>query len=279
MKNIVRLLRPHQWLKNLMLLFPPFLAGKIGGFSWFELVVPLVSFSLLSSSSYIFNDILDVAADRCHPRKRLRPVAAGVVSVAAARLLALLLATAAFALATWQVPEILPWLLIYALLALLYTLFFKHVAVVDIVAIAAFFLIRLLAGGAAFHVHVSGWLFGSVLLLALFLSAGKRLGELAALGDVAVRHRSSLRCYTRPMLLRLLYVCAVAVLFTYAMYCVSHGVLLSSVPLCALGLWRYIRRVRQGCDGDPTASLLRDPVLFVVGAVWLVLVSLAVYAG
>jgi 4-hydroxybenzoate polyprenyltransferase len=272
------LLRPQQWLKNLMLFFPPFLAGKIlGGYSLAEYFWPFLSFSLLASSSYIVNDLLDLESDRKHPAKRYRPLAAGRISRGRAACIAVFLTVVSLCLAAFFVSDLIPWLIGYFVLSVFYSTTLKKLLWVDLLAISAFFLIRLEAGGAAFDIKNTPWLYLSVFLLALFLSTGKRLSELHQLGALAGCHRMVLLRYSSTKLNILLYATSVTVLITYFMYCIIHKSLLYSVPLCAYGLYRYICRVQKGEEGDPTTALLKDPQLLTIGVSWCVLVICALY--
>lgn len=147
----------------------------------------------------------------------------------------------------------------------------------DVFSISAGFLLRLLAGGEAFGVPISDWLFLSVFLLALFLSIGKRLGEKIALGELAGEHRLSLASYSEIYLQGAMFMTGAVVLVTYTMYVISRQSLIYTVPLCAFGLLRYILRIESGKSGDPTESLLRDGPLFAVSLLWVVMVGLGIY--
>lgn len=274
----VQLLRPHQWLKNLILFFPPFLGGVLLQPGVLQKgAVPFISFCLASSFTYILNDILDRDRDRLHPRKRQRAIASGAVSISAALVVSLLLLIPALALA-WSVSLLFfEYLLLYLVVSAAYSHFLKNQPVFDVFCIASGFVFRLLAGGEAFGVAVSDWLFLSVLLLALFLSSGKRLGEQQLLGDEAGEHRQSLGKYPPGTLDAMMIISAAAVLVTYTLYVIAKGKLLYTVPLCCFGLFRYVLVVKGGGSGDPTLSLLKDPVLFVVGLAWAVMVGWGVY--
>jgi 4-hydroxybenzoate polyprenyltransferase len=272
------LLRPQQWLKNLMLFFPPFLAGKIlGAYSPSDYLWPFLIFSLISSSSYIVNDLLDLQSDREHPQKRLRPVASGRVGFVSAIFMASMLIVIGLLLSVLFVSALVPWLIGYFVLSVFYSTILKKLLWVDLLTISVFFLIRLEAGGAAFDIKITPWLYLSVFLLALFLSTGKRLSELRQLGSAAGGHRKVLLRYSSQQLSAVLYATSVAVLITYFMYCIIHKSLLYSVPLCAYGLYRYICRVQKGEEGDPTTALLKDPQLLTIGVSWCVLVICALY--
>jgi decaprenyl-phosphate phosphoribosyltransferase len=276
----IHLLRPTQWLKNLMLFFPPFLGGAllVPGI-WERGLVPFTAFCCASSSVYLFNDIIDIPLDRAHPVKRLRPLPSGAVTVpAAGGLSCLLLAVAAFLGSRVSTPFLLL-LLVYLAVSWSYTLWFKHLPLFDIFCIASGFLFRLLAGGVAFGIEVSEWLFLSVFLLAIFLSTGKRLGEKGCLGRQAGVHRKALDTYPDGFLDGTMYMTGGAVLVTYTLYVIAHHRLIFTVPLCCFGLLRYILRVKSGREGDPTASLLKDPILFLVGIAWAAATAWGLYGG
>ena len=277
--SYLSMLRPTQWLKNLMLFFPPFLAGHALQEGFFATgLVPFLSFCLVSSAGYLLNDLLDCKRDQLHPRKRLRPLASGLISIPAAVVVSVLLFAVGVALAAVSAPPAFVALLLgYASVSVAYSLYLKQKAIVDLFCIAAGFLIRLQAGGELFAVPISPWLFLSVLLLSLFLSTGKRLSELQALGEGAGDHRVSLAGYPPGFLMGTLYLTAGTVLVTYAMYVVQRPKLIYTVPLCLFGLLRYILRVSSGKGGDPTEALLKDRVLLVVGLSWVLLVFWSIY--
>lgn len=287
MKALLTLLRPIQWLKNLILFFPPFLGGEFLANGFFSLpalpiaAVPFFAFCFASSAAYILNDLLDRKTDRHHPDKRNRPIASGQISVVSASLLASVLLIFACAMA-WKVsgPFFLC-LVAYLLLSIGYSAKLKSVVLVDIFCISAGFLLRLQAGGVVFGVPITEWLFLSVFLLSVFLSTGKRLSEKQRLGDLAKNHRKALAAYPREFLEGTMYMTGGTVLVTYTMYVISRHspVLLYSVPLSCFGLLRYMLRVQSGKGGDPTESLTRDVPLLFVGLAWVVLVGWGVYGG
>ena len=276
--HYLKLLRPHQWLKNLILFFPPFLGGillKPGILA--KGMLPFSAFCLASSFTYILNDILDRERDAIHPVKRQRGIASGAVPIPAALVIGGLLLGSALVLAVAVSWRFLAFVLLYLLVSALYSHALKDQPVFDIFCIASGFVFRLLAGGEAFGVVVSDWLFLSVLLLALFLSSGKRLGEKQLLGAEAGDHRRSLEEYPAGVLEALMYISAAAVLVTYTLYVIAKHKLVYTVPLCCFGLFRYILIVKRGGSGDPTLSLVKDPVLFCVGLVWVLMVGLGIY--
>lgn len=272
------LLRPTQWLKNLMMFFPPFLAGQILLPGLVSIgVAPFVAFCLVSSAGYILNDILDRDRDVHHPQKRLRPIPSGAVSLSGAIILSALLLISSLVLAGFSSSRFLLLIASYAAITTSYSLLLKSLPVVDIFCISAGFLIRLQAGGELYHVPISPWLFLTVFLLAVFLSTGKRVSESRSLGNMAGEHRKSLALYPPGFLDGIMYMTGGAVLVTYAMYALNRQTLIYSVPLCLFGLLRYILRVSSGQGGDPTESLLKDRLLFVVGVLWVLMVVWSIY--
>jgi len=280
--DIIKLLRVHQWLKNLMIFFPPFLGGTI-----FidcltpHALLPFLAFCAASSATYIINDLFDKENDRHHPVKRLRPISSGRVSTASALVIVVILILCGFIIAL-SISGMFVFLLAgYCVVSICYSAKLKEIALVDIFCISAGFLLRLQAGGAAFNVAISEWLFLSVFLLSVFLSTGKRASEKHHLGDEAQQHRKALLAYPKGFLEGIMYMTGASVLVTYTMYVIARhsNVLLYSVPLCCFGLLRYTLRIQSGKCGDPTESLLRDVPLLIVGAVWVCLVGWGIYAS
>lgn len=276
----IRILRPVQWLKNLMLLFPPFLGGMLFKEGLLPaILLPLASFCLASSATYILNDVADRHNDREHPVKKSRPIPSGNISVAQALTLAAALLAGALLLAAAVSQLFILLLTVYLVVAVLYSFSLKNFPIIDLFCISSGFLLRLLAGGEAFNVLISEWLFFSVFLLALFLSTGKRLSEKKSLGECAGHHRKALSGYPEGFLNGILFMTGSAVLVTYTMYVVSRhkAILLYTVPLCCFGLLRYLLRVLSGKGGDPTESLTKDLPLFVTGLLWACMVGWGIY--
>ncbi|MDD2308777.1 MAG: decaprenyl-phosphate phosphoribosyltransferase [Desulfuromonadaceae bacterium] len=278
--NLFKLLRTRQWLKNLMLFFPPFLGGTlISHINVLQMLIPFSAFCLVSSATYIINDVFDRDNDRHHQNKCTRPIASRKISVVTALLFAAVLLICSVLLA-WNIPgTFLVFMMAYVAVSIAYSAKLKDIVLVDIFCISAGFLLRLQAGGAAFNVAISEWLFLTVFLLSVFLSTGKRFAEKQHLGDVAHHHRKALVAYPKGFLEGAMYMTGGSVLVTYTMYVISRhsSVLLYSVPLCCFGLLRYILRVQSGKGGDPTESLIRDVPLLIVGVVWVCLVGWGIY--
>lgn len=275
---VIRLLRPGQWVKNLLLFFPPFLAGALFRDGTLAAgLLPFITISLAASCVYVCNDYLDRDHDRHHPRKCHRPVAAGKIGFRGILTIVSVLLTLVIVLSLRQ-PVAERWFLAaYLMLSLLYVAKLRNEPLVDIFCIAVLFLLRLEYGGVIFNVMISSWLFLSVLFIALFLSAGKRLNERMELADGAVAHRASLKVYPEGFLAGTMYMTGAAALVTYAMYCVPRPVLVYTVPLCCFGLFRLLLRTQSGKGGDPTESLFKDGWLFAVGFLWVAMVGWCIY--
>ena len=276
--SMIKVIRPKQWIKNLMVFFPPFFGGVLvspdivsKGF------VPFLAFCCASSTAYIFNDLRDRNHDALHPRKKMRPIAAGDITIGTAKIQLFILLTAALLLG-WSVsPLFLLFVVIYLAISFAYSVALKNLPIFDVFCISFGFVLRLYGGGEAFGVFVSDWLFLSVFLLAVFLSVGKRYSEQRLLGDSAGEHRSTLGLYPEGFLESAMYLTGSAVLVTYAMYAIAIPLMVYTVPLCVFGLLRYLMHIKAGGEGDPAETLLKDPTLFVVGILWVVMVGVSVY--
>lgn len=278
MKTYIELLRPHQWLKSLLLLFPPFLGGTLWQTDSISvLILPLISFSAGASGIYIINDIFDRDLDKNHPAKSRRPLPSGRIKLPEAMVFSALLGVVSVICGLFVSSLFLLCLLVYLGISIAYSWRFKTVPIVEMFCVVSGFLLRLQAGGIAYQVEISDWLFLSVFLLALFLVSGKRLGELKHLsGQPAELIRPVLAKYPDGFFQVSLALSGTAVLITYTMYVISHHGNLLLIPLCCFGLLFYLQRVFSGKGGDPTRALLRDPLLFVVGLLWVVLVGIDV---
>lgn len=276
----LRLLRPAQWLKNLMLFFPPFLGGQLlqPGLM-LKGVLPFASFCLASSATYVLNDVLDRHNDAHHPHKKNRPLPSGRISPAAALAVAALCLAASLFLASRVSGTFLLILLSYVVITTCYSLKLKELPIVDLFCISSGFLLRLQAGGVVFKIVITEWLFLSVFLLAIFLATGKRLDEKSCLGEMAGGHRKALLCYPEGFLQGTMYMTGAAVLVTYTQYVILRHAMIYTVPLCCFGLLRFILRVQSGQGGDPTESLMKDAPLLVVGLLWTAMIGWGLYAG
>jgi decaprenyl-phosphate phosphoribosyltransferase len=282
---LVRLARPKQWVKNVLVIAAPGAAGVLGnGTALARTAIAFACFCLAASGTYFLNDTLDVDADRRHPTKRQRPIASGEVSSRTAITGGVLLLTSAIALsfaARWQLSLVVGG---YLLQTVVYSVWLKHEAVLDLACVASGFVLRTVAGGVAVGVTISPWFLIVAGSASLFMVTGKRHAEMVELGEYAGGHRLTLDMYSRGFLS---YVRAVASSVTVLAYCLwafekSSTVgsplwfELSIVPF-VLGILRYALLLEQGRGGAPEELVLSDRVLLAMGAMWAVFFALAIH--
>lgn len=275
----VRLLRPAQWVKNLLVFAALIFAKRLfDPPSFGRAVLAFASFCLLASAAYVLNDLQDVEKDRRHPGKRSRPIAAGRITPTTATGVTAGLAAAGLGLAAalgWPFLEVA---LAYTVLQLLYSFALKNVVIVDVMAIAAGFVLRAAAGGVAISVDVSPWLIICTFLLALFLGFSKRRHEVVLLEEGAAAHRETLREYSPYYLDQMIAVVTASTVLAYAIYTVSPEVreklhtdsLYLTIPFVLYGIFRYLYLVhqREG-GGNPTREFLTDRPLWVNVVLWI----------
>jgi decaprenyl-phosphate phosphoribosyltransferase len=285
-------MRPKQWLKNTLVIAAAGAAGALGhddvpG----RVAVAFFAFCLLASGIYAINDVRDRHEDRLHPQKRYRPVAAGELSPSAARLLGTVLMLTGLGLCAFISPLLALVGAGYVALTLSYTLVWRHLLLLDIIAIGGGFVLRAVAGGVAAPVALSRWFLLVITCAAVFMAAGKRYAELrrtdseATAGDKSVPRRKVLEGYSELRLRVILAVSAAAALFAYSVWAfqlpIIDGVpwrLLTIAPF-AFCLLRYGRLVLAGHGEAPEDLLFRDRVLQLAGFAWLVLFALGVHAA
>ena len=244
-----------------------------------------LAFALLSASIYLFNDIRDVDADRQHPRKRFRPIAAGELSIPVAYVLSAICLAAALALGFWVRPALGVTLVIYWAFQVGYSLFWKHQPIVDLAMVAAGFLLRAVAGGVASGLPLSQWFLLVASFGSLFMVAGKRYSELRGLGAEAGT-RAALERYTETYLRMAWSMSAGLVIMSYSLWAFDAGRLpLWGVPWSAisiapfaLAILRYAMKIDAGEAGAPEDVVMHDRVLQMLGLLWLIPVSIAVFA-
>jgi decaprenyl-phosphate phosphoribosyltransferase len=283
LRVVARACRPRQWSKNVLLLAAPTAAGMIG-VGWVQLRVAgaIIAFCMLSSATYLLNDVRDLDQDRLHPRKRLRPIAAGELAPRTALMIAIGLGVGGLVLAT-----IISWKLAvvggaYVALTTSYSLWWRHLIGLDILAIAGCFVLRAAAGGAAADVRLSRWFLVVTSCCAVFVVAGKRYAELLD-RDGAAPTRATLRRYSSRFLQAVLAAAAAAALIAYTIWAIGrpeHGPWyeLTILPFVA-GLGRYGVRLSRGAGEAPEEVILRDPVLLALGLAWTVLFICGIYVG
>ena len=281
----LRAMRPKQWVKNVLVLAAPLAAGRL--FETGVLLASLwafISFSLISASIYLINDSRDIEADRLHPKKQFRPIAAGELSVNTAYILATITLAASLALGFWVARDLGITLAVYWVLQVVYSFFLKHQPIIDLAMVAAGFLLRAVAGGVASGLVLSQWFLLVASFGSLFMVAGKRYSELKELGTDAGT-RASLERYTKSYLREVWSVSIAIVIMSYSLwafeqrYAQPFGIPWTAISIApfTLAVLRYAMKIDQGKAGEPEDVVLSDPILQVLAVLWVIPVAIAVF--
>lgn len=275
--HLLTLCRVNHYNKNFLVLAGVLFAPSAFGRVVWQVLLTFALFCVASSAAYIFNDLADIAEDRVHPLKKARPLAAGLVSVATAVRLLLLLVFVALFLAVLCGPKTICLVVLFFLTNGLYTLRLKKVVLLDAFVLAVGYVLRVLAGTWAIGIPPSSWLLLCTLVLSLFLAFGKRRHELMLLEVQATRHRLVLRDYSVPYLDQMMMITATAALIFYCLYTISPETvihhqtrnLVYTVPFVIYGLFRYmfVIYIRKG-GGNPAQEVLSDRSLQVCVLLW-----------
>lgn len=283
--GLVRALRPRQWVKNVLVLAAPLAAGDIFDADVMRpTAVAFVLFCLAASAVYLVNDTIDVEEDRRHPRKRFRPIAAGIVPRwLAVAMAAVLFTTALVAAVLLTRPELAVVLGSYVVIQLAYCTFLKNQPVIDLAVVASGFLLRGIAGGVAAGLMLSQWFLLVAAFGSLFMVAGKRYSELVLVGDAAAT-RKTLKEYSASYLRFVWSLSAGVAVTAYSLWAFEMGETLDGVPWSAISIapfvmaiLRYAVDVDKGAAGAPEEIVLRDRVLLVLGVLWVVTMALGVF--
>ena len=287
-RSVIELLRPYQYSKNLFLLLPALFGMKITEPGLLpDLLLSVILFSLVTSSAYIFNDILDVESDRNHPIKKNRPLPSGRITETTALIIAVLLFSGAGAFSYLLFPSAAFMMGAYFGWNIIYTLFLKQVALIDISAIGVSFVLRLYIGSAVADVPLSQWIVVMTFLLALFLALAKRRAEFAIIEQSSGITRKSLSGYTLSFFNVALPIMASVVIVAYIMYTILHDTVTNITPghnlfltsaFVILGIMRYlILAYGERNMEDPAQVLLDDRFLQLVILAWAATVVVMYY--
>jgi 4-hydroxybenzoate polyprenyltransferase len=284
-RALIRALRPKQWLKNGIVALAFIFSIRQAWFpnqpdTWIPLLVrtglAFVAFSMLSAAEYLINDLRDLEADRLHPRKRLRPLAAGTLRPRVAIVSAIVLGAAGLALGAVLSRPFGIILLSYGVLTLAYSFWLKHLVIVDVLTIAVGFVLRAAGGAVVIGVPISPWLYLCTILGALFLAITKRRHELILLGDESGAHRAALEDYSELLLDQMTAVVTASTVVAYSLYTVTaenlpaNHVMLATLPFVLYGVFRYLFLVYSRDEGgSPEEALLRDRPLMIDIGLWL----------
>jgi len=279
--------RPKQWVKNLLVFAAPAAAGVIDEPKALgQTVAAFLCFCLAASGTYFLNDAADVEADRLHPKKRFRPIAAGEIPLPMARVVgvaAIIGSVLAALLVNWHLAVAVG---SYVALTTTYSLWMKHVAVLDVVGVAAGFVLRAIGGAAAVDVPISDWFFIVASFGSLLMVVGKRRAETDEMGAAAAEFRPTLGMYPTGYLAQLQTVATAVVLVGYCLWAFEKAALsassvpwfeLSIVPF-AVAILRYVLLLDSGQGGAPEDVILGDRALQIMGGVWLLVFAIGVYA-
>lgn len=277
-KAVILLLRVPDWIKNTFL-FTPIIFSKhlfqIGPL--IKISIASILFSLISSTGYIINDIIDLNKDRNHPIKQNRPIASGKISVENALQIGIALTIFSISVSFWLNRKFGLILVIYLILEIIYSFFLKHKVILDIFGIGSGFILRVLAGAVVIEVEISKWLLICTGLIALFLGFSKRRYELILLGDEAYKHREVLTEYSPYFLDQMISVVTASTLIAYTLYTLSPETinkfgtdnLIFTIPFVLYGIFRYLYLIHQKAEGgNPTKLLLTDIPLLINLALW-----------
>jgi len=278
--DLLRLIRPRQWVKSFFVL-----TGILFANAWHDkqllinALLATAAFSLLASAVYIINDLTDRAHDSTHPTKKLRPLASNTVSATAAVVLMIVLLASSLSLGLFASIAVTIILLIYLTLNIAYSLYLKHVVILDVFIIASGFMLRILAGTIGIGIAPSQWLILCGLMMALFLGFAKRRAELYSMREDGATHRRVLGLYQPVLLDELTVVTATCVIITYSLYTMSPATirahhtesLIYTVPFVMYGIFRYLYSLhRQTAGTDPALQIFRDPHLLIAIVGWLI---------
>jgi len=284
-RGVLKTMRPRQWVKNVLVLAAPFASGDLLRHGIvMELAVAFVAFSIAASGIYLVNDANDVAADRAHPTKRNRPIAAGIVAPGLAMAVAAVLLLGALALSVVASVQLVIVLAVYIAVQLAYCYWLKHQAVLDICIVASGFLLRAIAGGAATGIALSQWFLLVAGFGSLFMVAGKRYAEMMLAERTGAKIRKSLESYSASYLRFVWALSATVLIMTYCLWAfeireAQHNTVWSVVSIVpfVIAVLRYSVDVDGGNGGEPEEIAIGDRVLQILGVCLVLTLTAAVY--
>jgi 4-hydroxybenzoate polyprenyltransferase len=274
---LIQTMRPKQWAKNLLIFIPLIFDQQLTNWpAFFRTLAGFILFSLLSSVVYIVNDLADLEADKQHPQKRLRPLPAGRLTVRVARAASVVLLLVVTVGTIWLSVEFALICLIYFLLNMAYSKWLKHLPILDVMVLASFYVLRIVAGIVLIEVtRFSPWLYVFTTFMALYLGIGKRRAELALLAEEANSHRKVLEGYTLPLLDQLTIIVSSSAIITYSLYTFSapnlpaNHLMMLTIPFVIYGVFRYLYLVQvEECGGAPEEVLFSDRPLQICIVLW-----------
>jgi len=273
MKDIIKLIRVPQWIKNLFVFIPVVYSRNLFHPDYLvKSITAFIIFCLLSSVVYVINDIVDAEADRHHPMKKNRPVASGKISSADALTIAIVLFAIGVFLSIFTNVMFIIFASLYLAINIIYTFKLKHIVLLDIFSIAAGFMIRVTAGAVIISVEISSWLILTTMFLSLFLAVMKRRSELYVMGDELSSTRKVLEYYSPNFIDQLAAITAAGVIISYALYTVSQRTitvfqtehLIYTTPFVVYGIFRYMFLVINRNKGENTTEIMVTDISMIV---------------
>ena len=273
-------MRPKQWYKNFVLFAGIIFSVNLFNINmWITVFFSFTIFCILSGSEYIINDIMDIERDRIHPKKCNRPIASGKLHVSHAVIFVTLMLCAALVGAYLINIQFLGISLAYFLLIIFYSLFLKHIAIVDVLTISSGFVLRAIAGCLAIKVSVSPWLIICAFLVALFLALGKRRHELILLENSASSHRKALDNFSSEMLEKMMTIVTSSLIMSYSLYTfLTNNIwMMVTIPIIIYGIFRYIFLVHSENIGGEPEMLFKDKGMLTCIALWVTSIAWILY--
>ncbi|EDS81641.1 decaprenyl-phosphate phosphoribosyltransferase [Clostridium perfringens] len=273
--NLLKLMRPKQWIKNFFVF-----GALIFSYSFLNLnktiaaLIAFILFCLISSTVYIMNDILDVEKDRVHPKKRFRPIASGVISIKQATI-ALVVLLAISMISSFMINKGLFFILVlYFINNIFYSFKIKNIVILDVISIAVGFILRVIAGGVAIDVSLSGWILLCTFFISLFLGFEKRRNEIIKLEGKANEHRKILDDYSDELLKQFSDITLTCTVISYAMYtfvAYENAYMMITNIFVVYGLFRYkYLSMKKGEGGSPTETVLTDKSIIIDVILWVI---------
>ena len=280
-RNYIKLMRLKHCVKNILILLPLVFSGEF--FQYGKLLssaLGFLAFSFLASAVYILNDIQDVEKDRLHPKKKFRPIASGKVSEKQGRVLSVVAMIGAITLNFLATTNYVSFIFlgIYLVMNIFYSKGLKNVPLLDIVVLASGFLLRLIYGGIVTNIHISNWLYLTVITASFYMGLGKRRNELGKSGN-QINTRKVLKYYNYAFLDKNMYMCLGLTNAFYALWVIGtqKEVMIWTVPMVMVLGMKYSLNIERDSDGDPVEVILQDKVLWLLGILYSALVIGAIY--
>ena len=280
-RNYIKLMRLKHCVKNILILLPLVFSGEF--FQYGKLLssaLGFLAFSFLASAVYILNDIQDVEKDRLHPKKKFRPIASGKVSEKQGKVVSVVAMIGAITLNFLATTNYVSFIFlgIYLVMNIFYSKGLKNVPLLDIVVLASGFLLRLIYGGIVTDIHISNWLYLTVITASFYMGLGKRRNELGKSGN-QINTRKVLKYYNYAFLDKNMYMCLGLTNAFYALWVIGtqKEVMIWTVPMVMVLGMKYSLNIERDSDGDPVEVILQDKVLWLLGILYSALVIGAIY--